>query len=74
VKRYHDQVNSYKEKDLIGAVLQLQRFSALSAWWETWKKAGRHGTEGAKNSPTGSIGSRKRGLACAFEIPKDHSQ
>jgi hypothetical protein len=30
----HDQDNSYKGKHLIGAGLQVQRFSPLSLWWE----------------------------------------
>jgi hypothetical protein len=31
VKRHHDQGNSYKGQHLIGAVLQVQRFSPLSS-------------------------------------------
>ena len=34
VKRHHSQSNSYKEKHLIGAGLQVQRFSPLSSRWE----------------------------------------
>ena len=45
VKNHHDHSNSYKEKHLIGAGLQFQRFSPLSSWWEAWQRAGRHGAE-----------------------------
>jgi hypothetical protein len=34
VNRYHDQGKSYKGQHLIGAGLQVQRFSPLSSWWE----------------------------------------
>ena len=61
VKRLHDHNNSYKGKHLIGAGLQLQRFSPLSSWQEAWQRAGRHGAgEGAQSSTSGSAGSRKR--------------
>jgi hypothetical protein len=39
VKRHHDHSNSYKGKHLIGADLQVQRFSPLSSWWEHGMKA-----------------------------------
>jgi len=45
VKRHHD----YKRQHLIGAGLQVQRFSLLS-WWEAWQCLGWHGAGGAKNS------------------------
>ena len=35
-KRHHDQGNSYKEKHLVEAGLQFQRFSPLLSWQETW--------------------------------------
>ena len=47
MKRHHDQDNSNKCKHLIGAGLEFQRFSPLSAWLEAWKCAGRHGAGGA---------------------------
>jgi hypothetical protein len=34
MNRHHDKGNSYKEKHLIGAGLQVQRFSPLSSRWE----------------------------------------
>ena len=34
VNRHHDQGNSYEGQQLIGAGLQLQRFSPLSSRWE----------------------------------------
>jgi hypothetical protein len=34
VKRYHDWGNYYKGKHLIGAGLQVQRFSPLPSWQE----------------------------------------
>jgi hypothetical protein len=34
VKRHHDHGNSSEGKHLIGAGLQVQRFSPLSSWWE----------------------------------------
>jgi hypothetical protein len=34
VNRHHDQGNSYKGQHLIGAGLQVLRFSPLSSWWE----------------------------------------
>ena len=34
VKRHHEQGNSYKQQHLIGAGLQVQRFSPLSSRWE----------------------------------------
>ena len=52
MKKDHDCDNSYKEKHLIEAGLQFQRFSPLS-WWEAWQYAGRHGArEGAESSTT----------------------
>ena len=70
VERCHDHINSYKEKHLIGAVLQFQRFSPLS----TWQHASRPGAgEEAETSTSGSASSRKRetlGLAWTFETLK----
>jgi hypothetical protein len=34
VNRHHDQGKSYKKQHLIGAGLQVQRFSPLSSRWE----------------------------------------
>jgi hypothetical protein len=34
MNRHHDQGNSYKEFNLIGAGLQVHRFSSLSSVWE----------------------------------------
>ena len=45
VMRHHDHRNSYKEKHLIGADLQFQRFSPLMLWREAWQHAGRKGFE-----------------------------
>jgi len=43
--------NSYKGQYLIGAGLQVQRFSPLSSWQEAWQHPGRHGAgEGAESS------------------------
>ena len=44
MKRHHDQSNSYKGQHLIGACLQVQRFSPLSSSQETWQCPDRHGT------------------------------
>jgi hypothetical protein len=50
-----------KEKHLIEAGLQVQRFSPLFSWWGAWQNAGRHGAgEGAEQSSSKSAGSRKR--------------
>ena len=57
VKRHHDQGNSYKEQHLIGAGLQVQRFSP-SSWHETWQHPGRHGSEGKQK--TGFQAARRR--------------
>jgi hypothetical protein len=55
VNRHYDH-NSYKEKHLIEASLQFQRFSMLLSWW----CADRYGTEeGAESSISLSEGSRK---------------
>jgi hypothetical protein len=51
VKRHHDQGNSYKGQHLIGAGLQVQRFSPLSSRWEAWQHPGRHDAgEGAEST------------------------
>ena len=42
LKRQHGHSNFYKEKHLIVAGLQFQRFSTLSSWWEAWQHTGRH--------------------------------
>ena len=57
VKRHCEQGNVPKEQHLIGAGLQLQRFSPLSSWWEAWQHPGRHGAgEGAESSTSWSEG------------------
>ena len=54
MKRHHDHSKSYKEKHLVGAGLQIQRFSLLISWWEAWQHAGRHRAgEGAESSTSG---------------------
>ena len=50
VKRYHDQVNSYKGKYLIGADLQNQAFNNLSSWKEAWRHASRHSVRAGAES------------------------
>ena len=50
VKRHHDHSNSYKGKHSIGTGLQIQRFSPLSSWHETWKHPHRHGAGRAESS------------------------
>ena len=47
-KKYHEQSNSYKAKELTGAGLQFQRFSPFSLWLKAWCPAGRHNTGGAR--------------------------
>lgn len=59
VKRYHNQGNSYKGKHLIGAGLQVQRFSPLSSWWEACQLPGRHGAGGAESSTACYEGKQK---------------
>jgi len=50
LKRHHDHSNFYKGKHLIGAGLQVQRFSPWSSW-QNMERAGRHGAgEGAQSS------------------------
>jgi hypothetical protein len=52
--------NSYKGH-LVGAGLQVQRFSPLSSWWEAWQHPGRHDAgEGTESSTSSSEGRRKR--------------
>ena len=41
VKKHRDHGKSYNGKHLIGAHLQFQRVSPLSAWQEAWWHAGR---------------------------------
>ena len=51
VKGHNGQGNSYKGKHLIGAGLQIQRFSPLSSWQEAWQCPDRHSAlEGAESS------------------------
>lgn len=40
----------YKEKHLIGACLQFEKFSPLSAWHEVWQHADKHSARGAGSS------------------------
>jgi hypothetical protein len=58
--RHHDQGNSYKEQHLIGAGLQVQRFSPLSSRQGAWQRPGRHGAGGGAESSTDLI-CRQRG-------------
>jgi hypothetical protein len=61
VKTHHDHSSLYKWKHLVGAGLQVQRFSLLSSWQGTWQCPGRKGVGGgAKSSTSGSSGSKKR--------------
>jgi hypothetical protein len=51
VNRYHDQGKTYKGQHLIGAGLQVQRFSPLSSRQEHGSiQAGIHGAGGAESS------------------------
>jgi hypothetical protein len=59
VKRHHDQGKSYKGQHLIGAGSQVQRFSPLSSWRESWQHSGRHGARGAENCTSCSGGKQK---------------
>jgi hypothetical protein len=59
VKRHHDQGNSYTGH-LIGAGLQIQRFSPLSSWWEAWQHPGRPGAGGPLCSTSSSVGNQKK--------------
>ena len=45
VKKHHDQGNSYKDKHLIGAGLQFQRFSPLSSWQHPGRQCALEGAE-----------------------------
>ena len=57
--------HSYGEIHLIGAGLQIQKFSLLVSWWE----AGRHGVgEGAESSASRSTGSRKRDTGTGLSV------
>jgi|UPI0000483A66 hypothetical protein len=46
MKKYHDEGNTYKSKQLT----KFQRFSPLSSWEEGWQYAGRHGAGGTNKS------------------------
>jgi hypothetical protein len=56
VKRHHDQGNSYKGQRLIGAGLQVQRFSPLPSR----REHGRHGAGGAESSSSCSKVKREK--------------
>ena len=61
LKRHHDQGNSYKGQHLIGADLQVQRFSPLTSRWKAWQDTGRHGTAGrVESSISCSKGNQKK--------------
>jgi hypothetical protein len=62
VNRHRDQGKSYKGQYLIGAGLQVQRFSPLSSWQEAWQCPGRHGAGGGANSTFCSEGNQKTGI------------
>jgi hypothetical protein len=55
VNRHHDQGKSSKEH-LIGAGLQVQRFSPLSSRQEAWQHPSRHGAGGAESATSSSEG------------------
>ena len=78
VKRHRDHDNSYNRKHLIGAGLQLPKFSSFSSRREAWWHTDRPGLrEVAESSTSRFAGSKKReplGLPCAFENLKAHSQ
>jgi hypothetical protein len=57
---HHVLVNSYKGQFLIGADLQVQRFSPLSSWQEAWQHPGRHGAGGAQSSTFWFEGSQEK--------------
>jgi hypothetical protein len=59
VKRHHDQGNSYKGH-LIGAGLQVPRFSPLSSRQEAWQYPGRHGAGGDDSSTSCSEGEQEK--------------
>jgi hypothetical protein len=61
VKRNNVHDHSYKEKYLIGAGFQLQKFSLLSSWQEAWQHVSKRGAgEVAERSTSVAAGSRKR--------------
>jgi hypothetical protein len=61
LNKHPNQSNSYKGQHLIGAGLQVQRFSPLSSWQEAWQHPGRHGAgEGAESSTSCSEGKQKK--------------
>jgi hypothetical protein len=78
VNRHRDQGNSYKGQHLIGAGLQVQRFSPLSSW----QHLGRHDAEGAesstlsegKNEKTDSLLARKRVSKPTSTLPPTRSR
>jgi hypothetical protein len=49
VKWHHDQGNSYKGQHLVGAGLQVQRFSPLSSTWEYGSVQADTAIEGAES-------------------------
>ena len=58
-----------KEKHLIGAGLQFQRFSPLSSWQEAWQHAGRHGA-GEQPWEFNIPDAQAAGLVWVFETQK----
>ena len=56
VNRHHDQGNSYKEQNLLGAGLQVQRFNPLpSRRKEARQQSSRYSTEGTESSTSCSV-------------------
>ena len=55
MNRQHGYSNSHKEKHLIEAGLQVQRFSLLLSWQEAWQHTSRHGAREVAESPTSEL-------------------
>ena len=72
MKRHHDQPTSYKWH-LVGAGLQVLRFSPLSSSQEAWQHPGRHGTGGAESFTSCSKGKQENWLPGVWKSLNDHS-
>jgi hypothetical protein len=72
MKRHHDQGKSYKGLHLIGAGLQVQRFSPLSSWWEAWQHPGRHGARGGAEVLHLDLKAARRGLSLPHWVKLEH--
>jgi hypothetical protein len=77
VNRHHDQGKSYRKQHLIGAGLQVQRFSPLSSGQEASQCPGKHGAlEGAGSSTSfffPPLVFRDRVSLCSPGYPGTHS-